>query len=248
MLVGGSAGEIERRDATHFAQLSGRKLAEDPGDRSREHDHRRLQRLGGLYDRRDRGARSEVADAPAVAPQQQPERHEREVVLLALDAGEQCSRPLTAIPPTREGHEPAPDEVARKVLLRDRDLTTLPALAELTEVRQEASSSMTSTVKAERRRSKAACAPASSNESSAAASAADASAMRRLREPGPVGDDEPRRLCCREAPVEVGAHLQDAADVLVAVETKPPTRALGSEQAVTALPGAQQLDRDADAT
>ena len=72
-----------------------------------------------------------------MAPQEQPERHEREVVLLALDAGEECSRPLTAIPAAREGHEPAPDEVAREVLLRDRDLATLPALAELAEVRQE---------------------------------------------------------------------------------------------------------------
>ena len=233
---------------THFAQLSGRKLVEDPGDRPREHDHRRLQRLGGLYDRRDRGARSEVADAPAVAPQEQPERHEGEVVLLALDAGEECSRPLTAIPPTREGHEPAPDEVAREVLLRDRDLTTLPAVAELAEVRQESlfehdvhGEGREEAIEGRLRRRIV-------ERLERRGKRGRRVGQRRLREPGPVGDDEPRRLCCREAPVEVRAHLQDAADVLVAVETKPPTRALGSEQAVTALPGAQQLDGDADAT
>ena len=100
---------------------------------------------------------------------------------------------------------------------------------------------------AERRRSKAACAPASSNESSAAARAADASAIA-VSEARAVRDDEPRRLRRREAPVEVGAHAQDAVDVLVAVEAEPATRPLGREEAVAALPRAQQLDRHADAT
>ena len=124
-VVGGGAREEERRDAAHLAQLSRGELAERPGDRAREHDRRRLERLGRLDDRSDRGAGAEVADAPAVAPQQQPERHEREVVLLALDAREQRSRPLAAIPAAREATQPSSDEVAREVLLRDRDLAAL---------------------------------------------------------------------------------------------------------------------------
>ena len=111
-----------------------------------------------------------------------------------------------------------------------------------------ASSSTTSTVNAARRRSKAACAPASSNESSAAARAAEASAIAVPESPTPSATIEPRRLCRRESPVQVRAHPQDTVDVLVAVEAEPATRSLRGEEGVAALPGAQQLDRHADAT
>ena len=58
-------------------------------------------------------------------------------MLLVLGTGEDCERAGTAPPSARHGHEPAANDVAREVLLRDRDLAALPALAELVKVRDD---------------------------------------------------------------------------------------------------------------
>ena len=66
-----------------------------------------------------------------------PKQIRAEVVLVARDAGEQRERRARVAPAASEPEQPATQQRAREVLLRDRDLAALPALAQLVEVGQD---------------------------------------------------------------------------------------------------------------
>ncbi len=55
-------------------------------------------------------------------------------MLLAFYAGQQSKRPVAAPPAARERHQAAADHVAGEVLLNDRYLAALPAVAQLVQV------------------------------------------------------------------------------------------------------------------
>ena len=87
-------------------------------------------------DRGDRSVRAKVGDAPAVLAQGEPERDQGQVVLLARGACKERARAGTPIPAAREAEHTAAQEVAGEVFLRNRDLTALPALAQIAENRE----------------------------------------------------------------------------------------------------------------
>ena len=119
------------RQVTHVTRLELRCFEHG------ENDHLGCDAASRVRDRLDRGIGAEKRDAPAAISQDQSEDDEPEIVLLAGRSSEQrvMSRPAT--PATAERHEPAADEVAREVLLRDRDLAALPSLADVLQQRQD---------------------------------------------------------------------------------------------------------------
>ena len=64
------------------------------------------------------------------------EHDERQIVLLAGRARQQGDAAADAFPSSRQGKEPATDQVAGEVLLRDRHGALLPAAAQVPKVRQ----------------------------------------------------------------------------------------------------------------
>ena len=105
-------------------------LAQPRSDGSCDDDEVGPECIRGLLKGVDRRVRTKVGDAPAVVAQGEPERDQGQVMMLARRAREESAPPATSIPAARESEHPATQEVAREVLLRDRDLSPLPALTE----------------------------------------------------------------------------------------------------------------------
>ena len=66
-----------------------------------------------------------------------PNSRQPEVVALARRAGQQRARPHAAVPAPGQRDQPPAQHHAREVLLRDRGLAALPALAQLAQVGQQ---------------------------------------------------------------------------------------------------------------
>ena len=110
----------------------GQRVGRDRG----EHDRLGSHGLGGAAGRADGRVAAEVRDAPAELAQRDPERDEPERVVLAGDAREHRPPPAAAAPAPRPAQHPALEKAAGVVLLRDRRLAALPAVAELAQVGQ----------------------------------------------------------------------------------------------------------------
>ena len=85
----------------------------------------------------DRRARPEVVDPPPVPVEHDPEDQQRQVVQLVGRAGDDRPWSVAIPPPAGQTRQASPDHVAGEVLLGDRDLAALPALAELAQVRHD---------------------------------------------------------------------------------------------------------------
>src|SRR4029079_1036514 len=85
-------------------------------------------------DARDRGVGAEVDDAPAARAQRDSEGEEAEIVLFPGGAREDCDRPDAPAPAACEPEEAPSKQCGGEVLLRDRHVAALPALAELVEI------------------------------------------------------------------------------------------------------------------
>ena len=101
-----------------------------------DHDEDGVEPVGGVRDGVDRGVGAEVAEAPAVLAQREPEAQQPELVALAGGAREDRAGTVPAAPAPGEAAQPARDERAPEVLLRDPDVPLLPARAEVGEHRQ----------------------------------------------------------------------------------------------------------------
>ena len=77
---------------------------------------------------------AEKDDAPSARPQREAERDQSEVVLFARRARQDRARADSSAPASREAEQSTPEERRCEVLLRDRHLAALPALAKLVQV------------------------------------------------------------------------------------------------------------------
>ncbi len=68
--------------------------------------------------------------------QGEPEADEAEIVALVRRAGEERPRADAGVPAAREAEQPAADDDAGEVLLGDRELARLPAVADVAQVGQ----------------------------------------------------------------------------------------------------------------
>jgi hypothetical protein len=172
-------------------------------------------------------------------------------VSLARRAREDSARARAAVPAARQAEQAPAQQVRREVLLRHGDLASLPSCAELAQERQHdigehgargvigeeaVEGGMRSCVVELLER------PAQLGGGCRDVRSLDAVRSARLAR------RLPRRLCRREAGREQLAHPPHPPDVVVRVEPIPALRALRGEQAVPALPRAQELGRHARAT
>ena len=150
--------------------------------------------------------------------------------------------------PRREPEEPAPDDVAREVLLRDAGLAAPPSLAELVQVRKhDLGEHRVEAERAEQPVEHGVALPSEKLPSASASSRLDCA----TRSPPAVGpavlEGAPSSLGGGEAVGQVGLHRAHARDVVVRVEAEASLGAVRVEQAVTLLPGPQEVDARARA-
>ena len=156
-------------------------------------------------------------------------------------------RPEAVTPAAAQAEQPPAEHVRGEVLLGDRRLAALPALAELVEVGEDDVREDASTVATAKSRSRIACAPARRRPSSAVGELGASAAG---RERGVLGlrsgsGRERRRLRGGEPRRQVALHRPHALEVVGRVQPQPARRAGGAEQAVAPLPCAQELRADA---
>ena len=197
----------------------------------------------------DRHVSTEVGDAEVARAQREPERDQPEVVLLAREAREQRARPIATTPAASQPEQPAPEDGRREVLLSHRDLATLPALAELVEIRENDLGQR----RVEGRRADHGIEDGLGRrlverfERGAEVVPHRAGSKARPSEPTLALGDEPRRLGRRQTVGEVLLHAQHALEVARPIETKPALRAHRLEEPVAPLPRAKELGTDARA-
>jgi hypothetical protein len=111
-----------------------RERLEDVGSARGDDDEIRVRRLRRPRQLLDRGAHPEVVDSPALTVEHDPEDHQREVVQLQGRAREHSLWPASAAPSAGQAGQPAADDEAGEVLLRDACGAVPPARAEVAEV------------------------------------------------------------------------------------------------------------------
>ena len=166
------------------------------------------------------------------------EGDQREVVKLAGRTGEE--RPLSgaAIPAAGEPQEPSSEQVAREMLLRDRELAPLPEEAELAQGGEDRVAE--DGLDGERGEEPVERGVRTDVVVGRQRSASDST----VGGLGPALERHPSRLARGDASGEGGVHRVDAALVLSRVEPVAARRAHGVEQAVAPLPGPQELGAD----
>ena len=75
--------------------------------------------------------------APAVAVQDDPERHQPQVVLLAGRAGQQRAGTVAVTPSAGQAGQAAAQDAAGEMLTRDAGLPAGPAVAEIAQIGQD---------------------------------------------------------------------------------------------------------------
>jgi hypothetical protein len=172
-------------------------------------------------------------------------------VQLARRAGQQRARPAATVPPAGEAEEAAAQDVAGEVLLPDRDLAALPALAELVQVGQHHPADDGLDRQRREHAVEGGVRPGLVERVERRAQLAGAALERRSAGVGPrdiqlgLGEREARGLGRRQPAVEICAHRGDALLILGGVEAKAAVGALRAQQPIAALPCPQQLRADA---
>jgi hypothetical protein len=159
---------------------------------------------------------------------------------LARWAGQQRARALAAVPPASKAEQAAAQDVAGEVLLPDRDLAALPALAELVQVGQHHLAEDGLDRQRREHAVEGSVRPGLVERVERRAQLARPALERRSAGVGHdvhlgLGEREARGLSRREAAVEMCAHRGHALLVLGGVETEAAVGALGAQQPVAAL-------------
>ena len=134
--AGARPGDPERSSSCELAQGrfgSGYALRRAGHD----HDGGGLERARGLGERVEWRVGPEEGDPPAALAQREAEDDERQIVLFPRRTGQESAWPGALIPAAGEAEEPPSEEVAGEVLVGNRRLASLPAVAQLTQVRQD---------------------------------------------------------------------------------------------------------------
>ncbi len=207
---------------------------------------------GRVGDRLQRRVGSEERDAPALPAQREPERDQREIVLLAGNAREQRARARAVAPAAREAEQSPAQQRTGEVLLSDRGVSTLPALAQLVQVGQHGIAQHG----VERERGEQAVERGMGRGlvelvERVAQRRGECSRLRRggIVERCVAGLEQGQAGALRrgDARIEMPDHPAHAALVLVAVEAEAALGPRWRQQPVATLPGPQQLGAHAHA-
>ncbi len=210
-----------------------------------EHHQIGLEAPRGVAQRVDRRVGSEIGDPPSVLAQADAEAEQTEIVLLAGGAGEQCARSAAHVEAAREAEQASAQQGAGEVLLGHGERAVLPAVADAAHVREhnvaqhhlhaeggeqavEDALGLDVAEGLERRA-----------ELGTAARERGVAIVDRGRRRGVEHHARGDRR--RVALGQVAPHRPDPLVVPGAVEAEAPVRALGRQQAVAALPHAQQV-------
>ena len=123
-------GRRSQRAPVRRARRAPARLPAAVGHGGGENDGSRGNGIDGALDRRDGSVRPEQDDPPTRRPQRDAEQNEWEVVPFARGAGEQRDRPGPSAPASGHAEQAAAEEIAREVLVGDRQLAGRPAVAE----------------------------------------------------------------------------------------------------------------------
>ena len=164
-----------------------------------------------------------------------------------------ASGPVPLAPAARQAEQPAAQQRAREVLLRDRCLAALPALAEVLEVRQYRVAK--NGVERERREQAVERGMRAGLVEPVEGTTERLGEGARKRRARPVvrgrlialEQRQPGALGGRDTRVQVPDHASHPPLILAAVEAESARSAGGREQSVTTLPGTQQFRAHADA-
>jgi hypothetical protein len=150
-------------------------------------------------------------------------------VLLVLGAGEDCEQARTTPPSARHGHEPPANDVAGEVLLRDRDLAALPALAELVKVRDDHFTQGGVDAEASEEPVEHCLSARLVEDRERRAELRGCLCEKRRRSVVRLGQRESRSLRRREPALEVGPHRENSRDVVRPVQAEATLRAVWRE-------------------
>jgi uncharacterized membrane protein YuzA (DUF378 family) len=133
---GPRAADREPPGVRNLSQLRD-ELSDSLRRHSADDDEIDVEGIGDIADRVEWRIRSQVLDPPAMRTQCEAEGDQPQLVLLSRDAPEERARTDTSSPTPRDPEQPPADDVGCEVLLRDRDLATLPPGSEVAQVRHD---------------------------------------------------------------------------------------------------------------
>ena len=216
----------------------------DPAD----DDEHRVDRVRGVDDALDRRVTTQVGNSPTARPKREAEGDQAEVMLLAGKARKQDARTETASPASTESEQPASEYRGREVLLSDRYLASLPAIAQIVQVGEhDLGQHRVERRHAEQRIEDRLGERLVERLQRGREVPADGLGFERHRLLLSGSQRESRGLGRGEPFREVLLHEAHALEVFVGVETKTAGRARWLEQAVPPLPRAKQFRADAGA-
>jgi hypothetical protein len=215
-----------------------------------QHGQVRVDVVDGPGEFCQRGVRAEVVHAPAVAVQDDPERHQAQVMLLAGRAGQDSAGAVAVTPSAGQAGQASAQDAAGEMLTCDAGLPAGPAVAEAAQIGQDhlAQDGFGGEVGQQpvqgRLRGRLVEAIQAGGQGRGSPGQALAAGGRRG---GAGAQDGARGLGRGQAAGQVGLHAADPALVRFGVQAVAAGCPGRLEQPVPPFPGAQQLGADAGA-